>query len=496
MGLMSMKERMANKKVIIIGAGITGLCSGINLRNAGYDVEIFEMHSLPGGMCTAWSKKGYTFDGCIDWLLGSSPDGFFYDMWREMGALDDSTNSVEYEIFSVTELSSGKNFVIYTDPEKLREEMLALAPEDRGEINKLIGLIKTFSGFRIASGFFGAVRMGSYWLLNLRKALMFRKLFRIDIEDYVKQYKNKELAEALIGSIDGKICAATLIMMFGFMAKKSAGYITGGSLQFAKRIEQKYISLGGKVTYNSRVKEIIVENGKATGIRMENGKEYNAGYIVSAADGYDTIYRMLKGKYTTPLIEEAYSKWALFPGTCQVSIGVARDFNNEPPNINFILKNKIIVDPKSGATRISVQIFNFDPTMAPKGKTALTLMIPADYEYWAGLRKVNRREYDKQKERIALEVVEALNARFPGLKERVEVVDFATPATYERYNNEWKGSWEGFWPNAYQIRKSLPSKLPGLSNFRMGGQWLKPGGGLPTALMEGKRICKEIQKAG
>jgi len=76
------------------------------------------------------------------------------------GSLDDSTNSVEYEIFSVTELSSGKNFVIYTDPEKLREEMLALAPEDRGEINKLIGLIKTFSGFRIASGFFGAVRMG------------------------------------------------------------------------------------------------------------------------------------------------------------------------------------------------------------------------------------------------------------------------------------------------------------------------------------------------
>ena len=128
---------MSQKKVIIIGAGITGLCAGINLKKAGFDTEIFEMHSLPGGMCTAWSRKGYTFDGCMDWLLGSSPDGYFHNMWREVGAIDDTTKAIEYDIFTEIELSSGKNFKVYTDPDKLRKEMIELAPGDSKEINKI-----------------------------------------------------------------------------------------------------------------------------------------------------------------------------------------------------------------------------------------------------------------------------------------------------------------------------------------------------------------------
>ena len=104
-------------------------------------------------------------------------------------------------------------------------------------------------------------------------------------------------------------------------------------------------------------------------------------------------------------------------------------------------------------------------------------------------------EYKKQKERIAGDTIAQMDIRLPGLKEKVEVIDVATPATYERYNNLWKGSWEGFWVNAGQVRKRLPSKLPGLKNFWMAGQWLRPGGGLPISAMEGKRILKEIIRA-
>ncbi len=485
---------MSQKKVIIIGAGITGLCAGINLKKAGFDTEIFEMHSLPGGMCTAWSRKGYTFDGCMDWLLGSSPDGYFHNMWREVGAIDDTTKAIEYDIFTEIELSSGKNFKVYTDPDKLRKEMIELAPGDSKEINKLIGLVKTFSKMNFPNNFWDMLKLVPFALANMGDAIRLRKLFSIDVKDYLQNFNNPELKEALAESFDANICAIAFVMMLGYMARKSAGFILGGSLEFAKRIEQKYISLGGIVHYNSQVIQIITEEDKVDGIRLANGDVHLADYIVSAADGYDTIFRMLKGRYTSPIIGEAYSTWAIFPGIVQVSLGVAKEFNNEPPNLNFILKNKITIDTKSIASRINVQIFNFDPTLAPAGKTALTLMHLADYEYWSTLRVNNKEEYNKQKDRIAQETIDALDIRFPGLKEKVEVVDVATPATYERYNNEWKGSWEGFWPSAVQIRKSLPSTLPGLNNFWMAGQWLKPGGGLPTALMEGKRVCRDICK--
>ena len=59
--------------VLIIGAGFAGLAAGIYARMNGYNTRIFEMHDKPGGLCTAWKRKGYTIDGCIHWLVGSSP---------------------------------------------------------------------------------------------------------------------------------------------------------------------------------------------------------------------------------------------------------------------------------------------------------------------------------------------------------------------------------------------------------------------------------------
>jgi len=68
-----------SKKVIIIGGGVAGLSAGIYGQLNGYDTEILEMHTLPGGQCTAWKRKGYTFDYCIHWLVGTS-SGPFHDI--------------------------------------------------------------------------------------------------------------------------------------------------------------------------------------------------------------------------------------------------------------------------------------------------------------------------------------------------------------------------------------------------------------------------------
>ena len=63
---------MKKESLIIIGGGFAGLATGIYARLNGYKTRIFEMHDKPGGLCTSWKRKGYTFDGCIHWLVGSS----------------------------------------------------------------------------------------------------------------------------------------------------------------------------------------------------------------------------------------------------------------------------------------------------------------------------------------------------------------------------------------------------------------------------------------
>jgi heterodisulfide reductase subunit A-like polyferredoxin len=78
---------MSEKTVVIIGAGIAGLAAGCYGRMNGYRTRIVELHDKPGGLCTAWTRKGYTIDGCIHWLTGSSADDSLYRVWEELGAV-------------------------------------------------------------------------------------------------------------------------------------------------------------------------------------------------------------------------------------------------------------------------------------------------------------------------------------------------------------------------------------------------------------------------
>lgn len=61
------------KSLAIVGGGIAGLCAGCYAQMNGYRSRIYEMHDLPGGLMTAWERKGYTIDYCIQWLVGANP---------------------------------------------------------------------------------------------------------------------------------------------------------------------------------------------------------------------------------------------------------------------------------------------------------------------------------------------------------------------------------------------------------------------------------------
>lgn len=89
-----------------------------------------------------------------------------------------------------------------------------------------------------------------------------------------------------------------------------------------------------------------------------------------------------------------------------------------------------------------------------------------------------------------------MNERYPGLKDQVEVVDVATPMTYERYTGNWRASFEGWLITTKTMGmtfgKGMPKALPGLADFHMIGQWTSPGGGLPPAAKDGRDVIRTI----
>ena len=298
---------------------------------------------------------------------------------------------------------------------------------------------------------------------------------------------------------------STLFMVFTFayLHKQDAGYPIGGSMPLSRALEQRYLSLGGAVHYNSRVEKILVEGDRAVGVRLADGSEHRAGRVISAADGHATIFDMLEGKYADEKTREPYEKWPIFPALLYVGVGVNRSFADHPKTISgfsFPLRQPTELGSEV-CERLSVHVFNQDPTLAPEGKTSMVVMLRNSYEYWKELAQ-DRAAYDEKKDQIARTVIELLNQRFPGISQQVEMVDVATPLTWERYTGNWRGSFEG-WQITPQnastaMMKPMSQTLPGLQNFYLCGQWVQPGGGLPTGVMSARRllqaVCKEDRK--
>ena len=130
------------KKIVIIGGGISGLSAGCYAKMNGYDVHIFEMHNLPGGLCTSWKRKGYTFDNCIHWLTGTSPNAPLHKVFQELGALHGK--EIYYKEMSIKLFLKGQIINLYNDPDKLGKHLKEIAPEDSDMIDELADSLRKF----------------------------------------------------------------------------------------------------------------------------------------------------------------------------------------------------------------------------------------------------------------------------------------------------------------------------------------------------------------
>ena len=125
------------KSVAIIGGGIAGLCAGCYAQMNGYQSRIYEMHDLPGGLMTAWERKGYTIDYCIQWLVGSSPTSSSHKLWREVGLLRDR-QIVDLDIWAEYEDADGRRVTFWRDLDRLEAHLCALSPADADFIKRVL----------------------------------------------------------------------------------------------------------------------------------------------------------------------------------------------------------------------------------------------------------------------------------------------------------------------------------------------------------------------
>jgi phytoene dehydrogenase-like protein len=487
------------KKIIIVGGGVAGLSAGIYAQMNGFDSQIVEMHSIAGGLCTAWHRKEYKFDYSIQWLVGSKY-GVFHNVYRDTDILNDGIEIINPDVHLKLINPQAEDFVIYTSIDKWENYLLEKAPEDTHAIRKMCRDMRRctkLESFDLAP----SLRKPFHYIRALFRSyptlLTILKYKNLRSEDYFNllNIKNEWLHTSLHGIYgNANFSIIPFLLILSWYAQGNSGYPKGGSLAVAERMHQRYTKLGGNILFKKRVAEIMVENSRAKGVLLEDGTRIEGDYVISAADGYHTIFNLLKGKYFSSNIKKAYENWEPFNAFVQVSFGVNAGLKTDVPVQWVLAKGKEIGKTK---LRLGYRIlnYNFDKTMAPEGKSCIIIRFESPWEIWENL---SEEEYREEKKRIEKAALQLLEEHYPGTSALVEVCDIATPQTTVRYTGAWKGSYEGFLPSPKNITQQLSLTLPGLSRFYMVGQWLFPGGGIPPSVLSGKwalqMICKEEKR--
>ena len=419
---------------------------------------------------------------------------------RQVGALDDSVDIVNHEYFYRVE-ENGEAVNMYRNIDRLEEHLIEISPEDKPLIREVCKAIRAIGKLDIPVD----KPMDMYSALDNLKMIpkmlpfmpLLKKYSAITVGDLANKFKHPLLQNAFKQAYPSYLSAILVPMLFSSLNSGDSGLPMGGSKKFAERIAQKYVSSGGKIYYNSAIDKIKISNGQATGVILEDGGERSTDIVVSSADGYFTLQHMLEGKFKDEKLETLFTDQEAYPtfATVHVSVGVACDLSKEPHWLFFKPSHPVNGGGFSNEW-FSLNHYSYDKTFAPVGKSVIAAsFLAADYGWWKQ-KYQDKEAYKAEKQRVAKEVCAAIEERYPQTQGKIEVVDVATPMTYERYCNAWHGAYMSWGPTPKSKIRSLSGKLNGLDSFYMAGQWtMLPGinGGVITGKWAIQRICRDLK---
>jgi phytoene dehydrogenase-like protein len=278
-----------------------------------------------------------------------------------------------------------------------------------------------------------------------------------------------------------------LLSVLGYLEHGWLSRPVGGTAAFRDALVRTYERLGGRAQMHATVDEILVRGDRATGVRLADGSMIEADAVVSTASAPETVLRLLGGRYDAGPTRERLERWKLFEPIVLTSFGVARPYA-EGAGMRVLSGMKPFTVGGRTLDRLYVRVCNDDAAIAPAGHSVVQVMVPTDYEWWA----TRGSRYGAEKDAFAEATLAAIEPYFPDIRAARAMTDLATPLTYWNMARSWRGAYEGWMPNADAFFGHVSKKLAGLEGLTMAGQWVEPGGGVPTAVMSGRHVAQML----
>lgn len=501
-------------EVIIIGSGAGGLSAGATLARAGVKPLVLEQHDKPGGYMTAFKRGDYRFEVSLHMIDGLDEGGMTRGLFEKLDILQ----RVKPVKFDPLYRSVHPDITIDV-PADVDEYISLLKKTFPHEAKGIDRLFQAF--FAIGEDVVALNRlMDRFFLLRwLTYPLVpifhwdFIRNFTTTIDEFVDRYIFDPKAISVIlqlGNFMGVPPSRSPAVLTAIMLESYHHYgvyhFIGGSQAVANALVEVIEEKGGEVRLNTRVEKILIQKGRAVGVRTENGDEIFTDIVISNANGYSTYLELVGEDHLKPAFIETVKNMEPGVSVTEVFLGLDLDlkevglgdvgeiFYSPLYEIEDTWKHIETMDVEKMSQVIAL-FSNTDPTSAPPGKSVVILTSGGNYE-WENRWRIGQGygAYRELKEEIGNRMIAVAERFIPGLRNAIEEIEIATPLTMERYTSNYKGSIIGWAPTPEQsFLKRMKQKSP-IKNLYLAGAWTFPAGGQSACMFSGYLTANMVLK--
>ena len=449
-------------QVIIVGAGIGGLTAGALLARRGVKVLVVEAHNRPGGYCSCWSRPSdrggsFRFDAGVQDFSGLGARGPIRHLLRTL----DAEPRIEWRRVRHFYQKDGLGFHVPEDPAEMVAALGALFPSERTAVAAFFREIEAvyrdlYADIELTGGVPmppSTIEGMLAWPATHPHAWRWmRRPFHEMLDAFLAEPRLKGLLTTLAEYITDRpesLSVADMAPLFGYYFD-GGSYPMGGSQRLADLLSDVIAEQGGRVRLSTRVKRILVEDGRVAGIETAIGKIHRAPVVIASGDVVAMLSDLVGEAHLTPRYLDRLRAMRRGPSAILLSLGLDR-VPDLPARI-FVQQDGLCF----GIGNPSV----IDPTLAPPGCAAVTLLcllpeavVPAWRRKEAG--------YRADKDCFADRLIAAAEASvMPGLGRSILHREVASPPSFTLFTKTRNGNIYGAARDQWHPR--IKSPVPGL----------------------------------
>lgn len=489
------------KTVIIVGAGIGGLCSAVRLLKDGFDVTIFEKEALVGGRANRIVQDGYKFDTGPTLLMMTD---VLYDTFSYCDKnLDDYMELVQLEPNYRVTFADHTNITVSSNLVKFQKELRRFDSKAPEQFYKYFSDVAQM--YRISRSQFidkNFDKLSEF--INLRSgSKLLRKRGLSKLWNFVGHYFDDIRLRQLFSfqSMYLGVSPYEAPAIYSVVSYMETGlgiwYPKGGMYQLSIALEKLVKDMGGQINTSSPVEKVIIEDKKATGVMLGADKNVRSDIVLCNSDLVYSYQELLpssikyKSNFKKPEQLKQASSALLFyfgvdhslEGMLHHNVYLCSDFKS---NLEQIFDQKKLPKDPSFYTYIPTKT---DPKLAPKGKNILYILVPVP-------NLEGKNDWDKGIQTIKSKILSRLKSEYGiDITKSIETERIFTPQEFQSKFNLTSGSAFGLTHHFFQSGYFRPHNVSRkIKNLYFVGASTYPGGGIPMVTLSAKLVVERIIK--